>query len=143
MCKKTVGSQLKHTYVFLTNLFGSIYIQTCKEKSEYLHSKNTDILKLDPKRQGTNRTLLKSSHARHLPESNYIIICTVIYTQYTYARSQTKHTQTGYTQTLKDRLLKNTFIFAVLYDRDSHAPRTKYRIVQHHILSVEVLNICV
>jgi hypothetical protein len=67
-------------------------------------------LKARSKTARYERDSLKSSHARHLPASNYMIICTVIYlyTHSIHIRTLTDkthrdglHTQTGYTQTLK------------------------------------------
>ena len=67
-------------------------------------------LKARSKTARYERDSLKSSHARHLPASNYMIICTVIYL-YTHsihictltdkAHRDGLHTQTGYTQMLK------------------------------------------
>ena len=51
---------------YLTNLFGSMYIYITH-------------LKARSKTARYERDSLKSSHARHLPASNYMIICTVIY----------------------------------------------------------------
>ena len=82
---------------YLTNLFGSMYIYITH-------------LKARSKTARYERDSLKSSHARHLPASNYMIICTVIYlyTHSIHIRTLTDkahrdglHTQTGYTQTLK------------------------------------------
>ena len=103
-----------------TNLFGSIYIYI------YIYIY-------------VQTGVFKSSHARHLPfEYRYN------YTYIVHIRTLTHiHTQTNYTQTLKDSLLKHKFIGAILCDKDSHAPRTKCRIVQHHILYEEDLSICV
>ena len=53
-------------YIYLTNLFGSMYIYITH-------------LKARSKTARYERDSLKSSHARHLPASNYMIICTVIY----------------------------------------------------------------
>ena len=67
-----------------------------------------------------------------------------IYIERIFTLTHKTYTQTGYTQTFKKKnLLKHTFIFAIPWDKGSHAPRTKYRIAQHRILSEEVLNICV
>ena len=84
-------------FSYLTNLFGSMYIYITH-------------LKARSKTARYERDSLKSSHARHLPASNYMIICTVIYlyTHSIHIRTLTDkahrdglHTQTGYTQTLK------------------------------------------
>ena len=84
-------------FYFLKNLFGSMYIYITH-------------LKARSKTARYERDSLKSSHARHLPASNYMIICTVIYlyTHSIHIRTLTDkahrdglHTQTGYTQTLK------------------------------------------
>ena len=72
----------------LTNLFGSMYIYITH-------------LKARSKTARYERDSLKSSHARHLPASNYMIICTVIYlyTHSIHIRTLTDkaHTETGYT----------------------------------------------
>ena len=58
-------------------------------------------LKARSKTARYERDSLKSSHARHLPVSNYMIICTVIYlyTHSIHIRTLTDkaHTETGYT----------------------------------------------
>ena len=58
-------------------------------------------LKARSKTARYERDSLKSSHARHLPASNYMIICTVIYlyTHSIHIRTLTDkaHTETGYT----------------------------------------------
>jgi hypothetical protein len=65
----------------LTNLFGSMYIYITH-------------LKARSKTARYERDSLKSSHGRHLPASNYMIICTVIYL----------YTHSIHIRTLTDRL---------------------------------------